>query len=665
MKKIFSTGKTLPAFLALGLLAAGTFPRLSAQTQPEKNVDELEKQIQALRQSLDDLRRASTPTNGVQVETPRSSDVPPTPARRVNTNDPVARIREEGMNHSQVMQTLSYLSDVIGARLTGSPNMKHANEWTRDTLTSWGLTNAHLEAWGPFGRGWELKRFSAQVIAPQDIPLKAYPNAWTTGFDSPVEADVVYLDARSESDLDAYKGKLRGAIVLASPIREPAPHFESLARRLEETNLLEMADANVPPRGNGGAFGGPGGRGRGGAAATDSTNGVRFVGIPDAPAAPRRNFGGRGGGGNRFLPFLAKEGVAMVVNPSSQGDGGTIFVASATVTPPENQGTNNGGGFGGGPQRIQAYSLDAPSIIPQMTVAVEDYNRLIRMIQAGEKLRMAVDLKVKFQTSDPMAYNTIAEIPGTDLKNELVMLGGHMDSWQSGTGATDNGAGVAVAMEAVRILKALDLKPRRTIRIALWSGEEEGLLGSRAYVSKHFGYYTNEPASTTTTVAARSPREQSDDSATTTGNRRGANRRGGGGNNANRKLIRGDEYDKLSVYFNLDNGAGRIRGIYMQGNEGVRPLFRKWLDPFRDLGAATLTAQNTGSTDHVSFDNIGLPGFQFIQDPLEYNSRTHHSNEDVFDRVPAEDMKQCATIMAAFVYQAAMLDDKLPKKPAE
>jgi carboxypeptidase Q len=265
----------------------------------------------------------------------------------------------------------------------------------------------------------------------------------------------------------------------------------------------------------------------------------------------------------------------------------------------------------------------------------------VRMIQQGAPVKMEVDLKVKYHYEDPMAYNTIAEIPGTDLKDELVMLGGHMDSWQSGTGATDNGVGVAVAMEAARIIEAAHLHPRRTIRVALWTGEEEGLLGSKAYVSNHFGSFG------TNTFPRRRSFDSDDDT--------------------NRPppppLLKGPEYEKLSVYFNLDNGAGKIRGVYMQGNEAVRPLFAKWLEPFHDMGAETLTVSRTGSTDHISFDTIGLPGFQFIQDPLEYSTRTHHSNQDVFDRIQADDLKQCATIMAAFVYDAAMIDEKLPRKP--
>jgi Zn-dependent M28 family amino/carboxypeptidase len=272
-------------------------------------------------------------------------------------------------------------------------------------------------------------------------------------------------------------------------------------------------------------------------------------------------------------------------------------------------------------------------------MAVEHYNRIARMLAAGEKVKMTVDLAVEWQDADLMGYNTIAEIPGTDLKDEIVMLGGHMDSWHAGTGATDNGAGVSVAMEAVRIIQTLGLKPRRTIRIGLWTGEEQGLLGSRAYVAEHFGKMETPPATGAAPAAAP------------------------GGRPAAGNLVTKPEYEKFSGYFNLDNGTGKVRGVYLQGNESIRGLFRQWLTPFRDMGANTLSISNTGGTDHLSFDGIGLPGFQFIQDEIEYDTRTHHSNQDVFDRIQGDDMKQAATIMAAFVYNAATRDEKLPRKP--
>jgi carboxypeptidase Q len=536
-------------------------------------------------------------------------------------NDPIEKIKDEGMNRSEVMKTLSYLSDVIGPRLTASPNMKRANEWTKDQLTKWGLQNAHLEAWGPFGRGWSLKRFSAQVIEPQAIPLIAYPKAWSPGFDAPITADVVYIDAKTEADLDKYKGQLNGKIILTTAMRDVPAHFDALGHRLDDKELLALADAPEPRPGGGR----PGGNFQGGNNA--------FLAAAQLAAAKLR--------------FFQQEGAALLVDPS-RGDGGTIFVQSATVpsAPRDPNATTP-------PVRpTPVYDKSAPKVTPQLVLAVEHYNRLVRMLQAGEKVRMTVDLSVNFYDTDLMSYNTVAEIPGTDLKDEIVMLGGHMDSWHSGTGATDNGAGVSVAMEAVRIIQALGLKPRRTIRVALWSGEEEGLLGSRAYVAEHFGSMQN-PATSTASGAGGSGMNS--------GN--GAGPQQGGGQSA-MVLVKKPEWEKLSGYFNLDNGTGKIRGVYLQGNEAIRPLFRQWLAPFRDMGATTLSISNTGGTDHLSFDGIGLPGFQFIQDEIEYDTRTHHSNQDVFDRIQADDMKQAATIMAAFVYNTAMRDDKLPRKPA-
>ena len=597
MKKLFLM-KYPGASLAVGLSAWVAFSSATAQTPPTG------------------LTAASTDTSG----------------------DAVARIRDEGLNRSQVMETLSYLCDVIGPRLTGSPNLKHANEWTRDKMTSWGLVNAHLEPWGPFGRGWALKRYYAEVIEPYTFPVIGAPKAWSPGLKKPIVADVVYLDVRTEADLEKYKGKLKGAIVLTSPALPVREHFEPVATRESESNLVIMASATSPGGGRGGARRG----GRGGA--PGGTNAA-----PGAARGPGRRGGAGAGFGNlqgRILAFLMKEDAALALSPSAQGDYGTIFVSSASLPAVEPRGTNAAGQRPGAPAggasppparggRGSAYSTNAPPMPAQVMLAVEDYNRLVRMIQDGAKVKMAADLQVEYQNKDPMAYNTIAEIPGTDLKDQIVMLGGHMDSWQGGTGATDNGAGVAASMEVVRILQALKLQPRRTIRVGLWSGEEEGLLGSRAYVTRHFGYYTNMS---------------------------GTNAAGGQGGG---QLVRLPEYEKLSAYFNLDNGGGKIRGIYLQGNTNAAALFTRWLEPFHDLGAQTVTVRNTGGTDHQSFDGIGLPGFQFIQDTLDYNTRTHHSNEDVYDRLQPDDLKQCATIMAAFVYNAAMMDEKVPRKSAE
>jgi carboxypeptidase Q len=520
-------------------------------------------------------------------------------------NNPIERIKDEGMNRSRVMETLSYLSDVIGARLTASPNMKRANEWTREQLTSWGLQNAHLEPWGPFGRGWSLRCFSAQVIEPQAIPLIAYPKAWSPGLNAPLTAQVVYVDARDESELQKFKGKLKGAVVLTARMREVKAHFEPLGSRRDEKNLLGLADASAPDPGPWRRY----------QLTQEQRAGVIF--------------------NAKKYQFFHDEGAALLIDPSRAGDGGTIFVQAAQVPQPVPDDP-----FGPNALRqIQPYDKNAPPIIPQLVLAVEHYNRIARMIQAGEKVTVAVDLAVEWQDADGMGYNTVAEIPGTDLKVETVMVGGHMDSWHAGTGATDNGAGVAVAMEAVRILQALDLKPRRTIRIALWSGEEQGLLGSRSYVAEHFGKFeTAAMASVTGTAASPSHAPAP-------------------------RLVTKPEYEKLDAYFNLDNGTGKIRGVYLQGNESVRQIFREWLMPFRDVGGSTLSISNTGGTDHLSFDAIGLPAFQFIQDEIEYDTRTHHSNQDVFDRIQGDDLKQAATIMAAFIYNTAMRAEKLPRKP--
>jgi hypothetical protein len=569
------------------------------------------------------------------------------------TSDLIERIKEEGLNRSRVMETLSYLTDVIGPRLTGSPAMKWANEWTRDTLAAWGLENAHLESWGEFGRGWSLTRFSAQVVTPQCIPLIAYPKAWSPGTNGPIVADVVLVEARTEADLARYKGKLKGAIVLTGTARTHTPRFEPLATRHTEQDLLAMAEGRRPSRRGSGS-----GSGRSGApstpekkeqdrtpaaTATDAVNtgsgdsgsrsGGRDASVPGQGRGPR----GRGqyDFARKRLRFLLEEGAALQVDTSPQGDGGTIFVTSASVPQPDSTPPSGTGG-----SRVAPWKKNAPRTLPQIVLASEQYNRLVRMIQQGASPRIEVDLAVQFHEDDTRGYNTIAEIPGTDLKDELVMLGGHMDSWHSGTGATDNAAGVAVAMEAVRILKVLDLKPRRTIRIALWSGEEQDLLGSEGYVAAHF-----KKGRSSWTGGGGPP--------------------GSGSESSSAEDAAPDpEYAKFSAYFNLDHGTGKIRGLYLQGNEAVRPIFREWLQPFRSMDATTLTPSSTSGTDHESFDDVGLPGFQFIQDWMEYHTRTHHSNQDVYDRIHSEDMQQAAVVMAAFVYNTAMRDEKLPRKPA-
>jgi len=521
----------------------------------------------------------------------------------------IKKIKKEGMGKtSQVMKTMSYLSDVIGGRLTNSPNMKRANEWTRDTMKKWGMQNAHLEAWGPFGRGWSLKRFSAEVVSPQGFPVIAYPKAWSTSTKGEITGNVVQLKYKTEADLAKYKGKLKNAIVFISRERPLKADFKGFGVRFTDKQLLAMANAQDP-----------------------SLN-KRRGGLNIPPARIKAILAGAALR-VKAMNMLINEGAAVMVDNSRAGSGGTIFVSGASVAgkPPETLKDLFTGGS------AKAWDKAAESkMIPQMTMATEDYNRIVRMMKFGEKIRMTVNIKTQYHDADKMGYNTVAEIPGTDpkLKDEVVMLGGHLDSWHSSTGATDNGAGCAVAMEAARILLATGLKPRRTIRVALWSGEEQGLFGSQAYVKRHFGEM-----------------------------------KGGGGFFASLlggnpgKLVKKPAYEKLSAHYNMDNGTGKFRGVWLQGNSAVAPIFRLWLKPFAKMGASTLTLRTTGGTDHLSFDGIGLPGFQFIQDRIEYNTRTHHSNQDNYDRIQSKDMKHNATIMAAFVYQTAMMDGKIPRKP--
>ena len=505
----------------------------------------------------------------------------------------VAQIKDEGMNHSQVMDILSYISDVYGPRLTWSPAAKVAEEWARDKMTSMGLENAHLEGWGPTEKGWTLKHFSANVVGRQVFPLLAYPKAWSPSTDGTVTGEIVYFDAKTDSAVDTYRGKLKGKFILLGDPRDIKAHFDPEATRDAYSTLLQMANAEMPMRGRRG--------------------GINFNMPADMKQRALVDF--------HKMEMCEKEG-ALGILTISRGDGGNIFVQQASV--PMHPDTPF-------VRRIQVYDPQAPKILPQFSVAAEHYNRLVRMIQRGERPKLALDLDVAFNKADS-SYNIIAEIPGTYLKDEIVMIGAHFDSWQGGTGATDNGTGSASCLEAMRILKTLNFKPRRTIRIGLWTGEEEGLLGSAAYVKQHFG-----------------ERETRQDA--------------GGRPDPNAPVNYKPEAEKFSVYFNNDNGSGKVRGVYMQGNEAVRPIFRSWLKAFKDMDASTLTLQNTGGTDHLSYDAINLPGFQFIQDELEYGTRTHHSTMDLYDRAQPEDLKQASVIMAAFAYNAAMRDEKFPRKP--
>jgi len=544
------------------------------------------------------------------------------PAQQVESIDlaAIGRIRDEGFNRSKIMETASWLTDVHGPRLTGSPTAKAAGDWTIQALKSWGISNPRYESWGPFGRGWIADRFSMQVLSPVAWPVIAYPGAWSDGTNGVQAGDVMYVRLDSTADTARFRGKLKGKWIISASPRVVSPRCTPDAARQTDAALAAMEN---PPAAGGGRAGG--GRGNNVAAlmAAAACRGESFdsAAFVAAQAAAQLNAagrgaagggrgaggGGRGAGGGRGGPapfvlnnFLLAQGALGILAPGT-GDDGTVF--------PGGNGNRAG---------------DAPKGLPSFSLAAEHYGRIFRMVQKNIPVKIEAEIKARFISGDLNSFNIVAEIPGTDpvLKDDVVMLGAHFDSWQSGTGATDNAAGSAVMLEAMRILKALNLPMKRTVRIGLWTGEEQGLLGSRAYVRQHFGYVDSTGQHFT------------------------------------------PEREKITGYFNVDNGTGAIRGVYTQGNDSIAPVFKQWLAPFKDLGAISVTTQNTGGTDHQSFDAVGIPGFQFIQDPLDYGSRTHHSNMDLYERLMPHDMMQNAVIVAAFVYTAANRDGMLPRKPA-
>jgi hypothetical protein len=489
------------------------------------------------------------------------------------------------------MEILSYLTDVYGPRLAGSPNFRKAGDWVQSKFKEWGLENVHAEKYD-FGRSWQLTRFQAHMVEPVYAPLVGYPKAWTPGTNGVVTGQAVRVNISTDADLDNYKekhkGELKGKFVLASQPREVEAHFTPDGSRYTDQDLANLFKMTEPGR-----------------------------------SPFEQMMRARQGGPNRQLQrkiaeFFVQEGVAAVLD-AGRGDGGTVFVAS------------------GGDR-----AKDAPAVAPQVTLAIEQYNRISRILDKKINVTLEIEVQANFLDQDTDDFNFVADFPGTDKKDELVMLGGHFDSWHGGTGATDNAAGSAVAMEAIRILKASGLRPRRTVRIALWGGEEEGLLGSRAYVAEHFATRPTPPANI----------------------ERGSDEyfKWMQAQQMTQPTLKPD-HAKFAGYWNYDNGTGKIRGIYLQGNEEVRPIFDVWLAPFKDMGATTLTIRNTGGTDHQSFDGVGLPGFQFIQDVVEYDTRTHHSTADVYDRIQRGDVMQSAVIMASMVYHTAMRDEPLPRKP--
>jgi carboxypeptidase Q len=510
------------------------------------------------------------------------------------------RIRDEGLNHSHVLDFASALMDGIGPRLTGSPNAKKANEWTRDTLTKVGLENAHLEDWGEFGIGWQQLNSWARIVTPDTAVLIVQATPWSPSTSGPITGDVVFANIKEEKDFDQYKGKLAGKVVLYGAMRDVPPVEKALFERYTDKELEDLASFPVN---------------------------ANASGVPPEMQARLRTYLERMKLIDKVAQFFTDEKVAAVIEPSRDGkngagSGGTLF-------------DDNGATLGRTP-----YVAEKRVKIPVVVATIESYGRLYRLTQAHVPVSVELNVETKFTGDHEHGFDTVAEIPGTDprLKEQVVMVGGHLDSWIAGTGATDNGAGTVVAMEAVRILKALDVKPRRTIRIALWTGEEQGLFGSKGYVTQHFGSAKLSTAPDQMELPEFLRR-------------------------AVGQLEVKPEQKLISAYFNVDNGSGKIRGIYTQGNGAVAPIFAQWIAPLKDLGVTALTMRNTGGTDHLSFDAVGIPGFQFIQDDLDYESRTHHSNQDVLERLQPSDLKQIATVEAIFVYNAAQRDQMMPRKP--
>lgn len=483
----------------------------------------------------------------------------------------VNRIKSEAFENSKVMDHLFWLTDVHGPRLTGSANFQAAADWAVKRFTEYGLV-AKEEKWGPFGQGWTSRRFEAALIEPQYQPLIGVPLAWTGSTNGLVTAEPVLATIESDADFDKYKGKLKGKAVMLMKPKPLEVVTSAPGRRYTDADLADMFAAPDPGRARG-----PNGQ-------------------PETPEEARQRRDKERAFRDKLARFLKDEGAVVALSYGYRGDGGTVFAMAGGSEDPKR-----------------------PVPIASAALTPEHYNRIARLLEHNVAVKLQFNIENEFVAGNNDSLNVVAEIPGGPRRDEIVMLGAHLDSWHGGTGATDNAAGSAVVMEAGRILQTLDLKMDRTVRLALWGGEEEGLLGSKAYVKEHF---------------------------------------------ADRETMKlAPEHAKLAAYFNYDNGTGKIRGIYLQSNDMVRPIFEAWMAPFKDMGMTTASIRNTGGTDHLSFDAVGLPGFQFIQDPVEYNTRTHHSNMDVYDHVQAGDLMQASAIMASFVYNAATRDEMLPRKP--
>ena len=532
-------------------------------------------------------------TNANSSDANKPSYELPQPAKENLDYNMYQQIRIEGLTHSHVMEYASALMDGIGPRLTGSPNLKRANEWTRDQLAAMGCSNAHLEDWGEFGMGWQQLNTWTRMASPDTAVFITQAAPWSPSSNGTISGPAVWMDVKKEEDLDKYKGKIAGKVVLLGEMREVKPVDKPLFERMDDKDLAKIVEYPLTPE--------PG----------------YFT--PELMKRLELR--------QKISKFLAEEHALAVVLPSrdgrnSGGSGGTIFVDSS-------------GGLG-----WFSYQREHIQPVPVVIAAIENYGRVYRLLKANVPVTIEVNVDVKFTGDHEHGFDTVAEIPGTDpkLKDEVVMVGGHLDSWAAATGATDNGAGTVVAMEVMRILNALQVKPRRTIRIGLWTGEEQGLFGSIGYVKQHFGFVplSTAPDQVKLPEWLRKP--------------------------AGPLVLKPDQ-QKISGYFNVDNGSGKILGVYLQENIAEAPIFAQWIEPLKDLGVTAISVRNTEGTDHESFDAVGIPGFQFIQDKLDYSTRTHHSNMDTYERLQPGDLAQAATVEAIFVYNAAMRDQMLPRKP--
>ena len=535
----------------------------------------------------------------------------------------INKIKAEGLQRSQVMELSSWLSDVYTPRVTGSPTAMKAAEWAVAKMKAWGLSNVAIEPWvnrNGFDRGWTNDKFYMQATAPERFPIPGTPSAWTPGTSGLVSGEAVLVTATSEEDLAQYKGRLKGKWVLVVPAPDVPAFWDARAKRYktDELDAMELQPAPpalefgvTPPGQRGAPAAAPQGQRAAAPPAAAAQAGQRAGQAPAAaPATPTPPQ--LGGGGNARNAFLRAEGALGTITTTAIGHG--IYTIGGNR------------------------SADPATTLPAVSIAAEQYGRVVRTLAKNVPVTIEADIRNTYYPN-PAVFNVVGEITGSDKADEVVLLGAHIDTWHAATGAADDGVGVAAMMEALRILKTTGVPLRRTVRVGFWEGEEQGLLGSREYVAAHYATRQAAPG------AQAAP---------------GPGQRGG----PQGPLVTKPEYDKFCVYFNIDNGTGALRGVYLQGNDAVAPIFREWMEPFRALGMTTLTARNTGGTDHQSFDGVGLPGFQFIQDEVEYNGITHHTNMDTYERLQPNDVIRMSTIVAGWAYLAANRDERLPRKPA-